>query len=178
MAKSIRTRPSRTSRATVKELAARGVLSSSMVGIRSIIRAATGEIEDQGFDLFHLYADRERLINFGAGFVECRAQVSYDGGRATLDATTGKRYWCSPTFPPGSTFPVNELASRLIRQPDTKAAFGMPLDGVLCGDAYLVRDIRRHWSLGRRSTEQGEVELFNELLSTPRTLINGCNGGR
>ena len=89
MAEAIRTNPSKTSRATVKELAARGVLSSSMVGIRALIRAATGEIDDQGFDLWHLHRDGERLPNFQVGLVECRAWVSYNGGRAKLEATTG-----------------------------------------------------------------------------------------
>jgi len=176
MAKAIRTNPSKTSRATVKELAARGVLSSSMIGIRALIRAATGEIDDQGFDHWHLHRDGEHLPNFQVGLVECRAWVSYNGGRAKLEATTGTRYWNNPAYPPGSTFPENELASGLISQPDTKAAFGIPLDGVLRGDAVLVRDIRRHWSLSRRGAEHGEVDFFNEMLSTPRTLIQGWNG--
>ena len=55
MAKVIRTKPSPTSRATLRELAAKGVLSSSMVGINTVIRAETGEVEDQGFDLWQLH---------------------------------------------------------------------------------------------------------------------------
>jgi len=174
MAKAIRTNPSETSRATLKELAVRGVLSSSMVGMRALIRAATDEIDDQGFDLWHLH--RDRPPNFQAGFAECRAWVSYNGGRAKLEATTGARRWNNPAYTPGSGFPENELASRLVNRPGTKAAFGIPLDGVLCGDAILVRDIRRHWNLTQQNAEQGEVEFFNEMLSTPRTLIQGWNG--
>ena len=70
MAKVIRTKPSPTSRATLRELAAKGVLSSSTVGIHAVIRAETGEVEDQGFDLWHLQRDRERLPNFHARLLE------------------------------------------------------------------------------------------------------------
>ena len=47
---------------------------------------------------------------------------------------------------------------------------------MLFGDAILVRDIRRHWSLCRHRAEEGEVEFFNEMLSSPRSLIAGCGG--
>ena len=157
MAKVIRTKPNPTSRATLRELAAKGVLSSSMVGIRTVIRAETSEVEDPGFDLWHLQRDRERLANFYDGFVECSAWVSYNGGRAKLDATTGKSYWDNPAAPPKPIYPLNDLASRLFGQPDTKGTFGIPSDGLLFGDAILVRDIRRHWSLCRHRTKVGEV---------------------
>ena len=153
MAKAIRTNPRCTSRATLKELAAKGILASSMVDIRCIIRATADVIDDQGFDLWHLQRNGERLPNFQVGLVECRAWVSYNGGRAELEATTDTRHWNNPAYPPGSAFPENELASRLLNQPDTKAAFGIPLNGLLYGDAILVRDIRRHWSLVQRSAE-------------------------
>lgn len=178
MAKTIRTKPSSTSRATLRELAAKGVLSSSMVGIRTVIRAETGEVEDQGFDLWQLQRDRVRLPNFYVGFAECRAWVSYNGGRAKLDATMGKGYWSNPAAPPSPIYPVNDLASQLVGQPDTKGTFGIPSDGLLYGDAILVRDIRRHWSLCYRSAEEGEIEFFDEMLSTPRTLIAGWGSGR
>jgi hypothetical protein len=173
MAKMIRTRPSKTSRATLRELAAKGVLTSSMVGLRNIIRADTGKVEEQGFDLWELNRTQEQPANFFGGLAQCHAWIGYSGGRAHLTATTGSNYW-GCTIPHFSTkFAVNQLAGQLIQQSDVRGAVSIPDDGMLYGDAVLVTDVRRHWTLYCRKAEADEIEFFNEMLSTPRTLIEG-----
>ena len=176
MAKAIRTKPSKPNRATVKELATKGILMGSMTGMYNVIRAETGEVEEQGFDLWHLHQTRERLPNFYAGLFQCGAWVGYNDGRAKINATTGVSYWKDRFGRSSPPFPANDLASQLIGQPDKRGGFGFPADGMLYGDAILITDIRRHWRLCRREAEQGEIEFFNEMLSTPRTLIERGEG--
>lgn len=176
MAKIIRTKPSRTSRATLQELKCKGVLTSCMVGIRNIIRAATGEVDERGFEFWRLQHDAEQLANFQLGMAQYQAWVSYNGGRAHLSAVTGRSGW-RPIQPDFHTrFPVNQIAGQLIQGGEVRGGVNLPEDGLLYGDAVLVTDVRRHWILSCRQADEGEVELFHEGLSTPRSLIKGWGG--
>ncbi|MGH1591137.1 hypothetical protein ACRBEV_25640 [Methylobacterium phyllosphaerae] len=175
MAKAIRTKPSKSSRATVMELADKGILFGERIGISHIIRAATGRVEEQGFDLYEFNSERERPLNFHPNAPKCSAWVSYGSGRARLTATYGNNRWLGTPYDLSSIFPENCLADQLLRQPDTRDKTGVPLGEKFYGDALLVTDIRQHWILSRRQAEEGEVEFFNESLSTPRTLCRGWN---
>lgn len=176
MAKAIRTKPSKTSRATVKELETKGILFGEKIGINHIIRAATGQVEEQGFDHYDLNKKRERLANFHPNAPTCSAWVSYGSGRAQLTATYGNNRWLGTPYDLSSIFSENCLADQMLRQPDTREIGGIQSGEKFYGDALLVTDIRQHWTLHRRQAEEGEIEFFNETLSTPRTLIERRNG--
>ena len=173
MAETIRTKPSKTSRATLRELEAKGVLTPCMTGLRHFIRAETSVVEQRGFDHWRLGQDPERLPNFELGMMQCQAWVGYDGGRAHLTAVTGRSYGRAirPDF--HVRFPVNQLAGQLIQSPGVRGADSLPDDGLLYGDAVLVTDMRRHWILSCRNAEEGEVEILADGMVTPRTLIKG-----
>ncbi|WP_157080538.1 hypothetical protein [Methylobacterium variabile] len=172
MASEIRTKPNKGSRAILKELSAKGVLAHSMVGIYNVIRAQSSTVEPQGYDLWQLSGTLERPSSFALPLVKCDAWVGYSGGRAKITAASGVRYDGQPASICESSCHLNELAGKLIRQPDTRGASWIPNDGQFYGDAVLVTDVRRHWSLQRWRVEAGEIEAFNEMLSTPRTLVS------
>ena len=52
------------------------MLTSCMVGIRNIIRAATGEVEERGFEFWRFRHDPERLANFQLSMAQYQAWVS------------------------------------------------------------------------------------------------------
>ena len=172
MASEIRTKPNKGSRAILKELSAKGVLAPSMVGIYNIIRAQSSTVEPQGYDLWQLSSTLERPSSFALPLLRCDAWVGYSGGRAKITAASGGRYDSQPANSCGGSYHVNELAGNLIRQPDTRGASWIRECDRFYGDAVLVTDVRRHWSLVRWRVEAGEIEDFNEMLSTPRTLVS------
>jgi hypothetical protein len=177
MAKAIRTRPSKTSRGTLWELARKGVLMPSNVGIRNIVRAETGEIEEQGFDLPSLNRVREGLpAGYRFDLAECHAWVGYNGGRAHLTALRKSGYRQPHSAESPSALPINVFAGRLIQQPDVRGAFYLPVDGKLYGNAVLVTDVRRHWIFSARKADAEEIELFHDMLITPKSLITGWGG--
>lgn len=171
MATEIRTKPNKESRETLKELSTKGVLVPSMVGIYNIIRAETGAVEPQGYDLWQLAGTFERPSSFDLPVYMCNAWVGYSSGRAKITAATGVRYGRQLADSYESGCHVNELAGSLIRQPDTRGASWIPKEGWFYGDAVLVTDVRRHWSLERWRADADEIEAFNEMLCTPRTLV-------
>jgi hypothetical protein len=157
---------------TLSYLQKKSVLRREKVGLRNIIRAHTGAVECQGLNVpFYLIepSERVRLDNFHPGSIVFSAWVSYKGRRAHIRATSGQPEWINTPCDISSHFPINNLASELLRQPCTKG-LQYNLDRLtIYGDSVLITDIRDHWVFRRYDMDQESFDLTDENLTTPRT---------
>jgi hypothetical protein len=173
-----RLNPNPNSRATLAELQGKNILQRQMVGLRHIIRADSGAVEYLGFDVPELYRDNAPpMPNFHPGVPHVAGRVTYNKGRAQISATTGRKGYEGHFLDISKYFPVNELATALLRQPCTKDAWfdaAVPM----YGDAILVTDRRAHWVLNpyRVKPTAEDLELCDQLLRSPRTLIQSPYG--
>lgn len=181
MATKNRLNPNPESRATLRQLEERGILQREKVGIRNIIRAATDTVEQVGFNLADLYGAVWRepaLPNFCPAAVLVSGWVGYNNGRAHITATQGRDGWHGHVLDVSSHFGVNKIATDLLRQDCTKGAcFNKTVP--FYGDAVLVTDIRAHWIFRTSSPDvtAEDVELFNDMLVSPRDLLRARWGG-
>jgi hypothetical protein len=171
MATSNRLKPDPKSRKALKDLCQRGILRREEVGIRNIIRAETGEIEPVGFSHYWFHDTWERLPNFHPNVPRQTAWVSYNQQRAEITVTCGNKEWYGTPYDLSAIFPVNTLADRLLRQPDTSRISSLD-PGVSCyGSAILVTDNKFHYTFSNWKADAEDIELFDAMLSTPREVL-------
>ncbi len=179
MAKQNRLNPKPTSRPSLRSLETKGILSRELVGIRNIVRAATASVEPVGFNLHDLHGSCTRdLQNFYPGVCYASGWVGYNGGRAEILATQGRKGYEGHLLDVSRHYPVNDLATNLLSQPCTRNGRYDP-DVPVYGDALLITDRRMHWVFRtwKREASPEEVEMFNnDMLVSPRDLIAGHGG--
>ncbi len=167
-----RLNPNPASRPTLKSLQDGGILHREMIGLRNIIRAATGAVEPCGYNIESIseFVRREpTLKNFRQNGRPVEGLVSYSGGRAEIRATTVYPGTVSAMFDLSQHYPINTLATDILKQPCTKRAWfdpGIPM----YGDAVLITDKRMHWTFTKYKAPEDEILEFDALLTTPRIL--------
>jgi hypothetical protein len=144
-----------------------------MIGLRNIIRATTGVVEPFGHDLggiFTFMANEPSLSNFRMrGCRDIDGLVGYEGGRAKLHATTSYQHDYAKPGDVSTSYPVNNRATEILRQPCTKRAYFDPNIPVF-GDAVLITDRRYHWVLPKDNSSDDDFAALDALLTTPRTV--------
>jgi hypothetical protein len=159
------------SRSILKRLEQRWLLRRKKVGIRNIIRAASGSVECYGLNLHATCLFHERLANFHPNAPRMSAWVAYQDGRAELTATHGHSAWVNTLYDLSSIFPVNAMATDLMYDPATKSSGYLPPNLTFYGDAELITDSRMHWFFINWKAEAEDILSFNEMLTTPRTVL-------
>jgi hypothetical protein len=164
-----RLNPNKQSRASLKLLEDKGILHRQKVGLRHIIQT-DGTVQHVGYDLGSNWYS-SNLPNYYPGVSQTYGTVvQYNNARAELTATLGRKGWEGHILDVGTHFPPNPLATQLWT--DQLQSASLPYsDSVIYGDAVLVTDNRMHWTLRPRNASVEDLEIFDEMLSTPRDLI-------
>jgi hypothetical protein len=167
-----RLNPNPASRPTLKDLKGAGILDREKIGLRNIIRAATGAVEPCGYAIECMYDFTQReptLNNFRQHSLRVGGLVGYSGGRAEIYATTNFSCSCGSSRDLSRHYPVNTLATDILKQPCTRGAWfdpGIPM----YGDAVLITDKRMHWTFSKEKAPEDAILEFDALLTTPRML--------
>jgi hypothetical protein len=142
-----------------------------MIGLRNIIRAATGVVDPFGYNIGCLYdfiQNEPSLSNFRSGARRVSGLVGYNGGRAEIHATTCYRHAHMAAGDVSASFAMNRVATDILKQPCTKRTEFDPAIPVF-GDAVLITDRRYHWFLPKGHTTDDDFTALDALLTTPRT---------
>jgi hypothetical protein len=172
MATKSRLNPNPTSRPTLKTLQDSRILGREKIGLRNIIRATTGVVEPFGYDIDgvrNFIQNEPSLSNFRHNARELRALVGYDGARAEMLATTSYSSLHGAADDVSSHFPVNSVATGILKQPCTKQCWFDPAIPIY-GDAVLISDKRFHWVLPKGKTSDVEFADLDAMLTTPRLI--------
>jgi hypothetical protein len=142
------------------------------MGLRNIIRAATGVVEPFGYDTGSLYAftrSEPSLSNFRSSGRWIEGLVGYNGGRAEIHATTSNPQAHMVAGDISVSFAINRRATDLLKQPCTKRTAFNP-DIPVYGDAILITDRRYHWILPKGTSSDDDFMALDVLLTTPRIV--------
>jgi hypothetical protein len=170
MATSNRLKPDPKSRKALKELSQKNILRRERVGIRHIIRAATGELEPVGLSHYWFGKTWTCEPSFCRSAPRLTAWVSYSNQRAELTASyVPDGYWTHHDL--SSIPPANALSDKLLCQPDTKYMSPQYAGACCYGDAVLVTDNRMHWIFSNWKADAEDIEQFDAMLSTPREVL-------
>jgi hypothetical protein len=176
MSKANCVKPNPANRSALAELEQKRVLHRERSGLRHIVRAGTQMVEPNGFSHYCFSAAHERLANFHPNAPQVSGWVAYNNGRAEMTATPGTLNWKGTPYDLSSVFPSNTLADDLFRQAGTKSGTGLQPGACFYGDAVLVTDARMHWIFRTWKAELEEIDTFDAMLSTPRSLIKSQAG--
>src|SRR3954454_14830765 len=106
MSSKIRTNPNPNNRPYLRDLEKDHILTREKVGIRNIIRAETGVVEPQGFNLnVYRAGPQHELPNFHPNAPRWGGWVSYNGGRADITVSPGHPGWVGTKYDLSSIFP-------------------------------------------------------------------------
>lgn len=166
-------------RPTLKSLQECGILNREMIGLRNIIRAAIGIVEPFGYSIegiYNLTRNEPSLSNFVSGSRrDVKGLVGHAGGRAEIHVTTSYQDTHMTTNDVSMCYPVNQLATDILKQPCTKQAYFDP-DIPAYGDAVLITDRRYHWVLPKGNSSDADFAAIDVLLTTPRTISRRWSG--
>lgn len=167
MSKYNRTNPNPANRALIERLCQSNVLLKSPLGLRHIIRAKTGKIEDIGFDIGY----RPFLENFHPNIPTHSSWVDYLGRRALITVTIGcnRKEWENTPCDLSGHFSPNKTASQLLSQQTTLFQCGVRNDEEVYGDAVLVSDTRQHLWI----KDPILAHNVTNFMLTPHTLYTG-----